>query len=691
MKFIQRSWRLGKKPLHLLLVGIMMFVLSASIFAQVAVSTDEYDSEYVGSEAEKFLGLFLNSTNETIQMNDELLGNGTVVFQDAVTVNYYWDGAYHVWERTVDTGFFYGEYVTKIQYMKNGVIVPGPVGADYMKSIETAKGHFGFLPADPTHGVKFENTLEIEWQGFNTANFVISAHGQFLEKNHAIHNGADVVLNNDVYINVDDLKLNSTRPGTISFEGCIIFDMVPWYTTICSDGSDIAEVKINKYGSLIYEYDLNLATLVGGVIPPVDMMDIVINADDEYKLWVNGAELVLGPGANVWNQADWYRVPVLPRPRWQHYEENVFGVYLNNRGNVGGLLMEAFVEGVPVFQTDESWVYSQTVDDGAWVFENFNDSGWEPVTVEGKYPDTAPWNSQIQGFPIPSNAHWINGSDDDGYFRAKFKIHETRPGSNPVPPPPPPPPAPGPAGVAVININGDDIYDLWLNGTYIGGSDKWNVAQNWPVTLMNGENKMEVLLTNRGNGGGLIAEVVVGNKGPVFWTQANDWKYNLSGFDAGVWYPVVDQGQYPFAQPWGSNIFYFPEQTPAHWIIAGEGDGDGYYMAKFNYNAVAKGIANSDLNTIPNEYALDQNYPNPFNPTTSITYRLPEASNVFLKIYDVTGREVRTLINNNQAAGAHTIQWDAKDEMGNKVNSGVYFYKIVAGSFTATNKMILMK
>ena len=103
-------------------------------------------------------------------------------------------------------------------------------------------------------------------------------------------------------------------------------------------------------------------------------------------------------------------------------KENVFGVWLNNRGSKGGLLMEAFVEGVPVFQTDDSWVFSPREQDG-WMTEDFNDRGWESVVVEGRYPDTAPWNDRIEGFPIPSKANWINGvSDDDGYFRAKFKI-----------------------------------------------------------------------------------------------------------------------------------------------------------------------------------------------------------------------------------------------------------------------------
>ena len=87
-----------------------------------------------------------------------------------------------------------------------------------------------------------------------------------------------------------------------------------------------------------------------------------------------------------------------------------------------------------------------------------------------------------------------------------------------------------------------------------------------------------------------------------------------------------------------------------------------------------------------NSFALDQNYPNPFNPTTSISYRIPEASNVVIKVYDVMGTEVATLVNGKQEAGNHSIAFEAA-----KLSSGSYIYTIKAGNFTATKKMILMK
>jgi len=92
-----------------------------------------------------------------------------------------------------------------------------------------------------------------------------------------------------------------------------------------------------------------------------------------------------------------------------------------------------------------------------------------------------------------------------------------------------------------------------------------------------------------------------------------------------------------------------------------------------------------DLN-IPLQYSLSQNYPNPFNPSTTIEYSIPKSGNVTLKIFNVLGKELATLVNGQNEAGKHIVNFDASD-----LNSGVYFYKIEAGSFVDTKKMILLK
>jgi len=94
---------------------------------------------------------------------------------------------------------------------------------------------------------------------------------------------------------------------------------------------------------------------------------------------------------------------------------------------------------------------------------------------------------------------------------------------------------------------------------------------------------------------------------------------------------------------------------------------------------------------IPESFSLIQNYPNPFNPETDIEYALPTDCQVKLSIYNLLGQKVKTLVNEPQTAGFKTIHWNGRDEQGNLVASGIYFYKLNAGDFTATKKMVMTK
>jgi len=94
----------------------------------------------------------------------------------------------------------------------------------------------------------------------------------------------------------------------------------------------------------------------------------------------------------------------------------------------------------------------------------------------------------------------------------------------------------------------------------------------------------------------------------------------------------------------------------------------------------------SDLSGTPTEFALMQNYPNPFNPSTKIRFALPNSANVHIAVYNLIGQEIAQLASGEMSAGYHEVVWDASN-----VNSGIYFYRIQAGSFTELKKMILMK
>ena len=114
---------------------------------------------------------------------------------------------------------------------------------------------------------------------------------------------------------------------------------------------------------------------------------------------------------------------------------------------------------------------------------------------------------------------------------------------------------------------------------------------------------------------------------------------------------------------------------------------------KFLFGTSTKGLYEVDLVTnieeetsICHDFYLSQNYPNPFNPMTNIQFEIPDLEKVTLKIYDILGREISTLINEEKKTGIYRIKFDGTD-----LPSGIYFYQLKAGMFTQTKKMILLK
>jgi hypothetical protein len=123
-------------------------------------------------------------------------------------------------------------------------------------------------------------------------------------------------------------------------------------------------------------------------------------------------------------------------------------------------------------------------------------------------------------------------------------------------------------------------------------------------------------------------------------------------------------------------------------IISNDPD-NGYVTIPLS--VTVNGMSSEDDALLPEEFALHQNYPNPFNPVTTLRYDLPENSMVNIKVYDMLGREVRTLVNQVQDAGFKSIMWDAANDYGKSVSAGIYLYQIQAGDFIQTEKMVLLK
>jgi hypothetical protein len=98
-----------------------------------------------------------------------------------------------------------------------------------------------------------------------------------------------------------------------------------------------------------------------------------------------------------------------------------------------------------------------------------------------------------------------------------------------------------------------------------------------------------------------------------------------------------------------------------------------------------------NVETTPTEFALLQNYPNPFNPETTIKYNLAETANVQLRIYNIVGQVVKTLVGDRQAAGRYQVRWNGTDDRGVAVSSGIYFYQVSAGKFQDVKRLMLLK
>jgi hypothetical protein len=157
-----------------------------------------------------------------------------------------------------------------------------------------------------------------------------------------------------------------------------------------------------------------------------------------------------------------------------------------------------------------------------------------------------------------------------------------------------------------------------------------------------------------------------------------------------VEFPVKLQSDaYPLTVSWTVN-----KGTASYELT--DGLGGRVFRAKEMGNVGSLQIMNSGLSKftirlvgdgqLPKEFALDQNYPNPFNPTTTINYDLPTDTRVSLKVFNVLGEEVVTLVSEVQKAGHKSVEWNA-----GSVTSGVYFYRIEAGDFAASKKLMLLK
>ena len=128
-----------------------------------------------------------------------------------------------------------------------------------------------------------------------------------------------------------------------------------------------------------------------------------------------------------------------------------------------------------------------------------------------------------------------------------------------------------------------------------------------------------------------------------------------------------------------SNLFVISNDSEMDTLIVPV-SGVGIMLARIELDA-----------QLPHILVLYPNYPNPFNPVTTLRYDLPENDHVNITIYDMMGRVVKTLINDQQPTGYRSLQWNATNDYGKPVSAGIYLYQIQAGQYISTKKMVLLK
>ena len=225
----------------------------------------------------------------------------------------------------------------------------------------------------------------------------------------------------------------------------------------------------------------------------------------------------------------------------------------------------------------------------------------------------------------------------------------------------------------------DSVYNwgVWMNGPAVGG---WSnpTGNDWGVGLRT--NSLKKMFDN-----GTHGDAVSGDH--IYSLQQTFYKDSLNNtvgqvFKFGLYAGDNEGGKGGYGNNHVENI----NDGAATYTLASDfGSINPKWFRAWNYD-LHKPTSVSRVDGVPLSYALDQNYPNPFNPSTTINYSIPVSGRVTMRIFNVLGQEVGTLLNSDQSAGKYQLTFDAS-----RYSSGVYFYRIEAGTFSAVKKMMLLK
>jgi hypothetical protein len=252
------------------------------------------------------------------------------------------------------------------------------------------------------------------------------------------------------------------------------------------------------------------------------------------------------------------------------------------------------------------------------------------------------------------------------------------------------------------SLNDKWIYSLTVNGNYIiagTGSPGYGVyfstdnGTSWTQTSLNNR----IVYALAANGNNIFAGTYFYG---VYHSSNNGTNWVQTSLNQSI-YSLAASGNNIFAGCYIYNPFFISTNNGVNWTQRTEGMENvpvnalfllnNYIFAGTSYSVYRRPLGelvgiSPISNEIPKEFSLSQNYPNPFNPTTHFEFQIAKSGLVNLKIFDALGKEIAILVNEELAPGRYNVKWNATN-----YPSGVYFYKLSAGEFTNTRKMVLVK
>ncbi len=475
-----------------------------------------------------------------------------------------------------------------------------------------------------------------------------------------------------------EIKGTGTSPGYV-------------YDVYVKKNSDLL-FAVTLNGPLAYDAYTDAWLLIGNGIDNLRMRGMAENNDGELLTHGDGGVYHSADGGRSWHK----RVEGLRISR-------ISGILLLDDGSVLAATENNGVKRSP--DNGDAWTSSNTGMTGLSIKSLIADSGGVIYAgVSGQtgvyvsHDDGNSWSVSKQGF-TGSNALALTARDDKVYAHASGRVYHTDNGGESWQQLPE-------GGLTNTNVRSMAVNagGILFAGTWNGGVFRIAPGDTAWTEVNNGLSKLlvyKLLVSDRDelfaatSGGGIFKSTDNGDN----WTEMNGGLPSLypktlaqspsgtlfAGFYGKVAYSVNNGASWQEMSAGLSGADVSAMLIDDNDLFYAGTTGSGVYRTTLS----PTGLAGED--NAPRSFTLEQNYPNPFNPSTTISFRVNRASEADIRIYDMLGREVRLLFKAGVAAGRHSVTWNGRDNAGNAVASGFYYYRLRDGNTESIRRMLLLK